>query len=131
MSGARVSLRRGVLARLGLGLVAVLAAGPAGAAPPAVGSEDWEIMAPHAEWIRGLQRAGILCCTMADGRPVEARSRGERWQVRWRPGQLAGTPEGWVDVPPDVVMHMHNPVGMAVVFWIAGEIRCFVPPGGV
>ncbi len=101
---------------------------PAYAAPPAEGSEDWEIMHPHADWIRQLQHGGVLCCTLADGRPVEARTRGDRWQVRWRPGQLEGAPTDWTDVPPEVVMSGHNPIGVPIAFWLAGVIRCFVPP---
>lgn len=104
---------------------------PADAAPPPVGSEDWEIMAPHADWIRWLQRDGVLCCTMADGRPVEARTRGDGWQIRFRPGQLAGAPTEWPDVPPAVVMRGANPIGVAIAFWLGGVVRCFVPPGGI
>jgi hypothetical protein len=106
------------------GLVAVLlglAVPGARAAPPPVGSEDWQIMAPFSGWIRGLQHEGVVCCTMADGRPVQARSQGDRWQVKWRPGQLEGAPTDWVE----------NPTGMPIAFWLAGVIRCFVPPGGI
>lgn len=118
--------------RIALALALAVCAGlsgplPGHAAPPPVGSEDWEIMAPYSEWIRGLQRGGVLCCTMADGRPVEARTRGDRWQVRWRPGQLEGAPTEWTDVPPDVVMHMPNPIGIPIAFWLNGQLRCFVP----
>lgn len=101
------------------------------AAPPPVGSEDWEILHPHAEWIRGLQIEGVLCCSIADGRPVEARSRAGIWQVRWRVGQLDGAPTEWTDVPAEVVMKMHNPIGMPVAFWWGQQIKCFIPPGGV
>lgn len=104
---------------------------PAYAAPPAPGSEDWEVMSPFADWIRGLQRDGVLCCTMADGRPVQARTKGEHWQVRWRPGQLEGAPTDWIDVPPSVVLRVPNPIGMPIAFWLGGALRCFVPPGGI
>ena len=110
-----------------IALALLLATTPASAAPPAVGSEDWEILSPYADWIRGLQRDGVLCCTIADGRPVEARTRGDRWQVRWRPGQLADAPTEWTDVPPEVVMHTANPIGVPIAFWLGGVIRCFVP----
>lgn len=112
-------------------LLALLISTAAHAAPPPVGSEDWEVMAPWSDWIRGLQHEGVICCTMADGRPVEARTRGDRWQVRWRPGQLTGAPTEWTDVPPDVVMRMANPIGVPIAFWLGGVIRCFVPAGGI
>lgn len=97
------------------------------AAPPAPGTEDYEIMAPFADWIRGLQHEGIVCCTMADGRPVQARTRGDGWQVRWRPGQLEGAPTEWIDVPASVVLRVPNPTGMPIAFWLGGALRCFVP----
>lgn len=112
-------------------LVVAVAAGTALAAPPPVGSEDWEIMAPFSDWIRELQHEGILCCTMADGRPVQARTRGETWQVRWRPGQLANAPTDWVDVPEKVILRIPNPIGMPIAFYLGGQIRCFVPPGAI
>lgn len=100
---------------------------PALAAPPPVGSEDWQVLAPHAAWITGLRRGGVSCCDLADGRPVEARSRGEGWQVRFRPGQLEGAPVDWVDVPAEAVIRGENPVGLPVAFWYGGQVRCFVP----
>ena len=121
-------LRAGLaFAALGLALHACTPE-PVYAAPPAVGSEDWLVMEPYADWIRSLQHQGVICCTIADGRPVEARTRGDRWQVRWRPGQLEGAPTEWTDVPPDVVMRGHNPTGLPIAFWLGGVIRCFVPP---
>ena len=118
--------------RVALALCLALAAcKPADAAPPPVGSEDWEILAPHRDWIEGLQREGLLCCHMGDGRPVVARMVGDRWQVRWRPGQLQGAPTDWTDVPHDVVMRIPNPIGVALAFWWGNQIRCFIPPGGV
>lgn len=112
-------------------LVLAVAAGTALAAPPPVGSEDWEILAPHAEWIQGLQRNFVSCCNLSDGRPVDARTVGDRWQVRFRPGSLANAPLGWVDVPPDAVMPQANPVGMPIAFWVAGRVLCFVPAGAI
>ena len=110
-----------------LALALLLATTPASAAPPPVGSEDWEILSPYADWIRGLQRDGGRGCTSADGRPVEARTLGDRGPGRWRPGQLADAPTEWTDVPPEVVMHTANPIGVPIAFWLGGVIRCFVP----
>lgn len=108
-----------------------LFAGVAQAAPPAEGSEDWNILAPHADWVRRLRLGIASCCDLADGRPVDARTRGDRWQVRWRPGQLEGAPTGWTDVPPAVLLRVANPTGFPIAFWHAGAVRCFVPPGGI
>ena len=111
--------------------MSVALAMPAGAAPPAVGSEDWEILHPHAEWIQTLAHNGLLCCSIADGRPVEARLRAGKWQVRWRKDQLEGAPTEWTDVPEAVVMQTSNPIGVPIAFWWGKQIRCFIPPGGV
>lgn len=117
--------------RVGLVLLLMLAACkpiPAHAAPPPVGSEDWEVMAPHGAWFKDLKLpSGASCCDVADGRPVEARSVGDRWQIRFRPGQLDGAPAAWVDVPEDAVLRVANPVGMPIAFWLGGVVRCFVP----
>lgn len=109
-----------------------LLGGPGRAAPPAVGSEDHRLMAPHAAWIQGLRRGGVSCCDMSDGRPVEARivarpGGGSGWQVRFRPGSLAAAPVGWVDVEDGAVMPLANPVGVPIAFWAGKRVLCFVP----
>lgn len=85
-------------------------------------------MGPHREWIENLRRGGVSCCDMGDCRPVSARIVGDRWQVRWRQGQLPTAPLHWTDVPRDVVLTAPNPVGVAVACWNAGRVLCFVPP---
>lgn len=122
-----------IIGALAAGLFALAVAGSyAFGAPPPKGSEDWEILSPHAEWIRSVATLdGSICCTIADGRPVDARSRGATWQVKWRPGQLEGAPTDWIDVPEDVVIRVPNPTGFPIAFWLQGKLRCFVPPGGV
>ena len=115
--------------RVALALCLALAAcKPAYAAPPPVGSEDWAVMGPHKDWIEGLRRAGIRCCDMGDCRPVAARIQGDRWQVKWREGQLPTAPLHWTDVPYDAVMRVENPIGPGIACWNAGRILCFVPP---
>lgn len=104
------------------------ACGPSLAAPPAPGTEDHKLLAPHSEWIQGLRRGGMGCCDMSDGRAVEARATVSGWEVRWRPGQLAGTPAGWTKVPEEAILRVPNPVGAPVAFWHLGQILCFVPP---
>lgn len=41
-------------------LLALALTAPAWAAPPPVGSEDWEVMAPWSDWIRDLQHEGVI-----------------------------------------------------------------------
>ena len=100
---------------------------PALGAPPAPGSEDHRVLSPHADWIHSLRRGGVSCCDMSDGRPVEARIVGGVWQVRFRPGSLAGAPVGWVPVEDAAVLRVANPVGAPVAFWAGGRVLCFVP----
>lgn len=105
---------------------------PAHAAPPAPGSEDYEILLPHRAWINGLAANGMRCCDWSDTRPVKVRTVGERWQVWFRRGQIAGAPsEQWLDVPASAVIRGDNPVGMAIASWWGGQVRCFVAPGGI
>ena len=99
---------------------------PAYAAPPAPGSEDAEAMSGHGEWVRGLRRGTVSCCDEADCRPVEARATADGWQVRWRPGQLAGAPTQWTPVPPDAVLVRENPIGLPIACWYGGRVQCFV-----
>jgi len=111
-------------------IVAVMAmlAAPASAAPPPVGHEDHEIMAPHHDWVRKLQANGRLCCDWSDTRPVQVRTQGGRYQVRFRLDQVFGAPVGvWLDVPDDAVIRTANPIGVAIASYYAGRVQCFVP----
>ncbi len=109
-------------------LIALFAGGLAQAAPPARGSEQWEILAPHRAWVEGVAGPQGTCCSLADGRAVEARRQGDRWQVLF-PAE-AGFPQGWQDVPEAAVLGGENPVGMPVAWWFQGQVRCFVPGSG-
>jgi hypothetical protein len=111
-------------------ILATLLAGTAIAAPPPVGSEDWAVMGPHSGWIEGLRRNGVSCCDSSDGRPVDARVHGGRWQVKFRSGQLPTAPLHWTDVEDAAVLRVANPVGQAIAFWAGGRVLCFVPPAG-
>jgi hypothetical protein len=95
---------------------------PAMAGPPAPGSEDHRLLAPHSDWIHSLRRGGVSCCDMSDGRVVQSRIVDGQWQVRFRPGSLAGVP-----VDEAAVLRIANPVGEAVAFWAGGRVLCFVP----
>ncbi len=102
---------------------------PALAAPPAIGSEDHQILAPHAPWVRSLTipGSGSSCCDESDCRPVDARRGPNGWQVRWRPGQIPGAPTDWTDVPESAVLVRDNPTGIPIACWYGGAVRCFVP----
>ena len=111
---------------------ASVASSAAWSAPPPVGSEDWEIMAPYAAWIETQHTAdGRWCCTVADGRPVEARTRGDHWQVFISDAKFPNSPEGWADVPDDRVLHGANPTGFPIAWVMQGRVLCFAPAGGV
>ncbi len=116
---------------VGVLALSALMAGPALAAPPPVGSEDWNIMSPFADWIQSIHADnGTWCCDVSDGRPVEARMHNGRWQVHFHPGsEFAGEPpgDGWHDVPPAAVIRLPNPVGVPIAWWLGGVVRCFVP----
>ena len=122
---------RGAVRAAALALSIALAL-PAHGAPPAVGSEDWEILHPLVEWINGLEANGLRCCDWSDTRPVEARMTAVGWQVRFRAGQIAGAPHDvWLDVPESALLRLANPVGMPIASWWYGQVRCFVAPGGI
>jgi hypothetical protein len=105
-----------------------LAATTAHAAPPAVGSEDWEVMAPYAEWVR-TQNApdGHWCCDISDGRPVEARIYKGHWQIYITEEKFPRSPVGWANVPDDAVLRNANPMGVAIAWVLGGRIFCFAP----
>jgi hypothetical protein len=101
------------------------------AAPPPVGSDDYEIMHDYATWIEHQHTAdGRWCCTVADGRPVAARIKGDHWQVFISSRQFDQAPNAWVDVPADRVIRAANPVGVPIA-WFFRTVLCFAPPGGV
>lgn len=130
-----------------LGLFA--GASPAIAAPPPVGSDDWNVMSPYKEWVT-TQEDGIgrACCGLGDGRPVEAEIRGEHWWAHidpkhWdgniaqyaRPGPATVAPEPlkdrWVQIPDEKITRSGNPTGMAILWLYQGRVQCFAPTGGV
>jgi hypothetical protein len=115
-----------------LAAVAALTIGAAHAAPPAVGSEDYEIMHPFAEWVMHQNApTGQWCCDISDGRPVEARTVGEHWQVYVTAEKFPGSTPGWHDVPDVAVLHNPNPTGVPIAWVIHDHLYCFAPAGGV
>lgn len=118
-------------------LAASVASPAAWSAPPPVGSEDWEIMAPYAAWIETQRdQIGRICCDWSDARPVQVRQRLGKWEVQFvRPRDLPPPyPDGWQVVPDHAVLRDRNgravvsPVGLSIAWWYAGEVRCFTVP---
>lgn len=109
------------------------------AAPPPEGSEDYKIMHPYAQWVTSQHdRLGRWCCSIADGRPVDAKISPEgHWQVMFqRPETISDdaaqpVPSGWINVPDDAVIKGANPMGVPIAWWYRGRIQCFCPIGGV
>ena len=75
-----------------------------------------------APWFRGLQApdTGRSCCSIADCRPTEVRTKGNNYEVLIE-GQ-------WLIVPPEKILsRSDNPTGRAIVCWTpALGIVCFV-----
>ena len=124
--------------------VLVLLAVPALAAPPPTDSEDYQALHPYSKWIEGVQTPDkhSVCCNEADGRTVDYRTQGERYQIKFRhPESLTAPswpgadshppPDGWIDVPPEAVLRIENPTGESIAWWWNGVVRCFLPASGV
>lgn len=69
----------------------------------------------------GAPGAGGLCCDISDGFPVEAENRGGLWFVNRHD-------DGWVPVPPEIVLKEVSIDEHAYLFIYNGNWRCFVPP---
>jgi len=75
-----------------------------------------------APWFQGLQApdTGRSCCSIADCRPTESRTRGGHYEVLIE--------DKWLAVPSQRILNRSdNPTGRAVVCWTpALGIICFV-----
>ncbi len=92
----------------------ILLAGTAQAAPPPVGSDDWQIMHPYAEWVTSQHdRRGYWCCDIGDGRPVEARIVDDHWEVHITKVHFPDEPEHWLAVPDGKITAGGNPNRLA------------------
>ena len=112
----------------------LLAATPALATPPPVGSEDYQVTAPYNDWFRLLRNAeGTLCCTLSDCRPVDARiSADGHWEFLADPKHFPGADGRWIRVPDDRVVRKPNPVGQPIACYVDGlPPFCFLPAQGV
>lgn len=125
--------RRGVYVKIGTAILALaVLAGPARAAPPPVGSDDWNVMHPYADWVTTQHdEAGRWCCNIADGRPVDAETRGNAWWAHITPEHFPGERDRWAEVPDNKVLHQANPTGSPILWLYQGRVQCFAPPAGV
>lgn len=113
----------------------VLWAGAAQAAPPPVGSEDYELMHPYAEWVETQHNdKGYWCCNWSDGRTTDARINADgHWEVHLTRQHFPDlSADKWMIVPDDKVLHHGNPVGIPIVWYSARMdlIYCFDPASG-
>ncbi len=114
-------------------LATIGVAGTAHAAPPPVGSDDWNIMHPYAEWVTTQHdRRGYWCCDIGDGRPVEARiaADGSHWEVHITKTHFPDEPDHWLVVPDGKITAGGNPTGTPIVWLLHGNVQCFAPPDG-
>jgi len=104
----------------------------AAAAPPPVGSEDWQIMHPYAEWVTSqYDQRGRWCCDIGDGRPVDAQIEGDHWKVHVTPAHFPNEPDHWLVVPDEKITRGGNPTGSPILWLLYGNVQCFAPPDGV
>jgi len=112
-------------------LAAALAASAAYANPPDPNSDDYKLLAPYADWIRGVHSAaGLLCCSIADGRPTELRVVDGHYEAHITTNHWPDAPNAWLPVPPEAIVRVPNPTGWPIVWWYQHRIRCVVLGSG-
>lgn len=88
-------------------------------------ADEWpDLTQVQKDWfIRQHNSSGFLCCSAADGHPVDWDIRDGHYWAYWD--------EKWQKVPDDVVIKVPNPVGRAVL-WVnqSKQFRCFIPGSG-
>jgi hypothetical protein len=125
-------MTRIILAAIPALLLLCAFASVARAAPPPVGSDDWNIMKGYEKWvIEQHDTLGRWCCSTEDARPVEARINDDHWEAHVRPEQFPGEADRWVIIPPEKIIKAGNPVGVALLWLYQGRPQCFSPPDGV
>lgn len=112
------------------------------AAPPPQDSDDARALGPHHRWVEIQELDLGPCCSLSDGRLVEARIRGGHYEVRFLdPESIAvgDRPEAGVyyTVPSEALLREDNPIGQPIAWWsmfplyrgglLQGHIRCFIP----
>ncbi|HUA76496.1 MAG TPA: hypothetical protein VMA86_02420 [Acetobacteraceae bacterium] len=106
-------------------LLALLMANGAAAAPPLGADPE----SPLGHWYNSLEQphSGISCCSLADCRPVQEKLGANHYWV-FIGKQFEKSPNIWIEVPDDEVLHVHNDAGQPVACWApASGILCFVP----
>jgi hypothetical protein len=105
-----------MMQRLAFALMLTCLAGASEARPP---DNADPTLAP---WFQSLRQPdnGASCCSMADCRAVDYRTRADSYEVFIN--------DRWVVVPPEkILQRVDNPVGRAVVCWTPQlGILCFV-----
>jgi hypothetical protein len=75
-----------------------------------------------APWFRSLAQpgTGISCCSIADCRPVDARTTSSGYEIFVK--------DQWLAVPPEKVLQgKQNPTGKPVACVLNNQVLCFVP----
>jgi len=112
---------------------------PARAAAPPPGDPQNELLAPYADWVRGLTNpaTGQGCCSLSDCRVADYRiaKDGSGYEAFLDSKTWRGAPNTWVPVPDYVVTHHANPTGFAVACWAVWHkttdgFFCFTPASG-
>ena len=101
-------------------LLTLAGVAPTHAAPPPSGSDDAQLLAPFADWLRDQHdlATGIACCSLADCRAVAWRTAGSEVEVLVSSGKFPEGPDAWLQVPQTVIQRgAQNPTGLAVVCW--------------
>ena len=96
------------------------------AAPPELGSEDYENLMPYSEWIAGRTApGGGLCCSVSDCRVVPWRATGNGYEAMISNHDARGfvkfadAPDRYLTVPNEVIKREGNPTGFAIACWSA------------
>ena len=125
------------MVRVLLAGVLILASAPAFASPPPPGSPQADVMAPYAEWVRGLvnPKTGQGCCSLSDCRVVDYRLTADGYEAFIGRETFPAAPDQWLKVPDYVVLHKDNPTGFAVACWAvwydkSSGFFCFTPSSG-
>jgi hypothetical protein len=120
----------------------LIAAGAgASAAPPPTDSEEMRELGPYQSWFTAQTTRMGACCSLADGRMVEARIRGGHFEVRFLHPETISAPfrpdrGTFYPVAEVAVLRGRNPTGHAIAWWSPvelfvdgasiGRIRCFI-----
>ena len=107
-------------------------ASPSSGTTPPPGSRDAKLLAGFEEWVRSqYTRDGQWCCTMSDGRPLDAdeiRIVDGGYQVKWSTRHWTAGNDEWIAVDPGSVLHDASPIGMHIAWIMNGRVYCLAVP---